>query len=210
MSLVQTTLTAACAAADSKLAVTSATGLAVGYQVRVGEETMQIAKAYVAGSLSVPVLRGQAGTVAVAHPSSAQLQAGASVDWSTTLTPQTITTFPIAGRARVINEYAAAGALDLPPAGADAIAVIYGTALAMTLAVPSKDLNGCLLTILGATAAAHTVTFASGIGGGGLTIATFDAAGRCNMQLLAFNELWYPLPSPMSGTLTDIDVAMSS
>jgi hypothetical protein len=210
MSLVLTTLTAAVLESDSKIAVTAATGIAIGYQVRVGDETMQVAKAYVAASLQVPVLRGQAGTLAKAHASGTSVVAGTASDFAQSTPPQTTAPFVIAGRARVITEYSAAGAITLPPAGADALAVINGTALAMTLAVPTKDMDGCVLTIIGRIAAAHVITIAGGLGGGALVTATFEATnGRCNFQVIAYNEIWYPLPSPLSGTLTSVDVAMT-
>lgn len=210
MSLARTTLTAAVLESDSKIAVTSATGFGIGYQIRIGDETMQIAKGYVAASLQVPVLRGQAGTLAKAHANGSGVTVGTSADWAQTTPPQTSAPFMIAGRARIITEYAADGAIALPPMGADAIAILNGTVRAMTLADPTKDLDGCVLTVQGTIAAAHTVTFAGGIGGGSLTVATFETSGgRCNIQLLAYNEKWTPLPSPFSGTLTTIDVALS-
>ncbi len=119
-----------------------------------------------------------------------------------------MTAFPIAGRARVINEYSADGAIALPPAGGDALAVISGTAhTGMTLAVPSKDLNGSRLTIIDLTNAAHVVTIAAGVNGGSLATLTWDATGRAGVTLLAYNEIWY-LESP-SGTFTGMDVAFS-
>jgi len=210
MALVRTTTTAAVLESDVKIAVTSATGFAIGYQVRLGDETMQVSKGYVAGSLQVPVLRGQAGTLAKAHANGSGVTVGTASDYAQSTPPQTSAPFQIAGRARIITEYNAAGAIALPPAGADAIAVINGTVLAMTLANPTSDLDGSVLTILGTIAAAHTVTFAGGVGGGSLTVATFEASGgRCCLQLLAYNQIWYPLPAPFSGTLTTIDIALT-
>lgn len=208
MALANTTLSAACAVSDKKIVVAAATGFAVGVYVRVGDEDMKVTKGYVASSLTVPVLRGQNGTVAVAHASGAQATVGAATDWTQTGAPQTVASFPIAGRARVINEYSADGAISLPPAGADALAVISGTAhTGMTLAVPSKDLNGCKLTILNLTAAAHVITVAGGIGGSAIVTLTQDASGRSMIELTAYNELWY-CPA-LAGTTTGFDVALS-
>lgn len=208
MALVNTTLASACAVGDKQIVVASATGVAIGYFLRIGDEDFKVTKGYVAGATIVPILRGQNGTVAVAHASGAQVTVGAASDWANTSAPQTVTSFPIAGRARVINEYSADGAIALPPAGADALAVISGTAhTGLTLAVPTKDLNGCRLTIMDLTAAAHVVTIAGGLGGGGLVTATFDASGRAAITLLAYNEIWYY--ETASGTLTGIDVALS-
>jgi len=208
MALANTTLSAACAVSDKQILVAASTGFAVGNYIRVDDETMKITKGYVAASLTVPVLRGQDGTIAVAHASGAQVTDGAATDYTQTGAPQTVDAFPIAGRARVINSYSADGAIALPPAGADALAVISGTAhTGMTLAVPTKDLNGCKLTILNLTAAAHVVTVAGGVGGSGIVTLTFDASGRAMIELTAYNELWY-CPA-LAGTTTGFDVAVS-
>jgi hypothetical protein len=208
MSLTNTTLGAAKAAADTSLTVAAATGFAAGNIVRIGDELYQVTKGYVAGSLTVPVGVEKGGTVAVAHPSGAQVTVGAATDWAQQTAPQTTPQFPIAGRAKVITEYSADGAIALPPAGGDALAVISGTAhTGMTLAVPTKDLNGSKLGILNLTAAAHVVTIAGGMGGGALVTATFDTTGRGYFELIAYNEIWYA--QNFSGTLTSFDVALS-
>lgn len=210
MALFETTLAAACAISDKQLVLTSASNVAIGQKVRVDGEVFQVTKGYVSGSTKVPVLRGQAGTVATAHAITARVVFGAAADFAATDPPQTVTPYAIAGRARVVSSYGASGALTLPPAGADALALLNGTnALAMTLAVPTKDLDGSVITVAGNGAAAHTVTIAGGAGGGALTTATFDASGKCNFSLMAIDEIWVPYPSPLSGTLTSIDVAMT-
>jgi hypothetical protein len=208
MALVNTTLASTKAASDKQLVVSSATGFAAGYLVRIGDELFQVSKGYVSGSTIVPVGIEKGGTVAVAPPSGAQVTVGAASDWAQQTAPQTTPQFPIAGRAKVINEYSADGAISLPPAGGDALAVLIGTAhTGLTLAAPSKDLNGSKLTILDLTAAAHVVTVAGGIGGSAIVTLTFDASGRAMIELTAYNELWY-CPA-LSGTTTGFDVALS-
>ncbi len=209
MSLANTTLTAACSDSDSKITVAAATGVAAGAKIRIGDEDFKVTKGYVAASLNVPVLRGQDGTVAVAHASGAQVTVGAPSDWTQSGAPQTVDAYPIAGRARVETSISADGAITLPPAGADSVCVISGTAhTGLTLALPTKDLNLSRITILDLTGAAHVVTIAAGIGGGSLDTLTFDASGVCAITLLAYNELWYY--ETASGTLTGIDVAIST
>ena len=209
MALANTTLSAAKAVSDTKITVASATGFAVGYLVRIGDESFQVGKGYVAGSTSVPLGIEKGGTVNVAHASGAQVTVGSQLDWAMQTTPQANSAFPISGRSRVIVEYSADGAIALPPAGADALAVISGTAhTGLTLAVPTKDLNGCKLAILDLTAAAHVVTIAGGVGGGALNTATFDASGRGYFELIAYNEVWYA--QNFSGTLTSFDVALTT
>lgn len=210
MALYETTASAAIGASDTKITFASASNVAIGQIVRIDGELLQVTKGYVSGSTSVPVLRGQQGTSAVAHGITARVVFGTAADWAQSTSAQTTPAYPIAGRARVVRSYGAAGAIDLPPAGNDALAMINGTnALAMTLAVPTKDLDGSVITIAGNGAAAHTVTIAGGAGGGALVTATFDASGKCNLSFMAVDEIWVPYPSPLSGTLTSIDVAMT-
>lgn len=210
MSLAKTTLAAACAIDDRQITVASATGIAVGYQIRIDMETLQVTKGYVAGSVIVPVLRGQSGTIAEAHANETMVTVGAAQDFTQNTPPQTKAPFVIAGRARVVASYDADGAIDLPPAGADMLAVLNGSAqLDMTLAVPTKEMNGCKLQVLGAVGSAHTVTVAGGFSGSALVVATFDASGRGCLNLIAYNEIWYTDGSPLSGTLTGIDIALT-
>ncbi len=209
MALSETTISAAMAVDAKQMIVASATGFAAGVEVRMNGEVFQVSKGYVAGATIVPVLRGQNGTIAVAHGITSRVVVGTQADWMQSNAPQTVAQYPIAGRARVVTSYGAAGAIALPIAGNDTLAIINGTnALAMTLAAPTKDLDGSVLTIAGIGAAAHTVTM-TGFSGASLTVATFDATGKCAFSVMAMDEIWVPFPSPLSGTLTSIDVAMS-
>ncbi|HMF58851.1 MAG TPA: hypothetical protein VK595_00685, partial [Vicinamibacterales bacterium] len=66
MALVRTTLAAACLAGDTSITVASATGITQGYFLRIDQEDMRVASNYVSG-VSIPVIRGQAGTLVQAH-----------------------------------------------------------------------------------------------------------------------------------------------
>lgn len=208
MALYETTLSSAAAVSDKQLVLASGASVAIGDEVRVDGEIFKVTKGYVAGATIVPVLRGQEGTVATAHGVTARVVGGRQSDFQSPANAQTMATYVIAGRARVVTSIGVAGAIPLPPAGADALTILNGTALAMTLAAPTKDLDGSVLTVIGASAAAHTITM-TGFTGGSLTTATFDSTGKCNFSVIAFDEVWYPYPSPLSGTLTSVDVAMS-
>lgn len=210
MALVRTTLSTAVLDTDKQIVVASATGFSAGYLIRVDEEIMQVTKTYSSGT-TIPVVRGLDGTRVIAHAITAGVVCGTGQDWANP-SPQVGDVFPIAGKARTVSSYGALGAIAHPVAGSDAVALINGTsALAMTLAVPGKDLDGSILIIVGNGKAAHTVTVAGGLGAAstGYTVGTFDAAGQCAMMLIAANEVWVPLPSPFSGTLTAIDVAVA-
>jgi hypothetical protein len=210
MALVRTTAAAAILATDTTITVASATGFSAGYWVRVNQEMMKVALNYVSG-VSIPVVRGQDGTAVQAHPITTGVVVGTGADW-TANGLQTPVQYPIAGRIRTTTSYGAAGAITFPIDGTDAVAVINGTsALAMTLAVPTVDLDGSILTIIGNGKAAHTVTIAGGIGaaGAGYTVATFITGSQQSLQLMACNGVWVQLPSLMSGTLTALLVAVA-
>lgn len=211
MALVSTTLASAYTAGDKQIVVASASGFAAGYTVRIDQEIFLVAGNYSSGT-TVPVICGQAGSVNAAHASGATVVAGTAADWSTPA-PQTPVQYPIAGRARTLTSYSADGAIALPTPGADAVAVLNGTvALAMTLAVPTKDMDGCRLDIVGNGKAAHTVAPAAAFNDAGSnfdTLATFAAGGRQVLALIAINEKWCIYPSVAGGTLTNVTITFS-
>lgn len=210
MALTRTTLSAAIGLGDTTITVASATGFLAGSWIRIDDEMMKVGWAYASGT-AIPVMRGQDGTAVKAHAVTAGVVVGPGTDW--TENPlQTPVQFPIAGRIVTIQSYTAAGAIAFPKDGCDARVLLNGTvALAMTLAVPTVDLDGSILTVVGNGKAAHTITVAGGIGaaGAGYTVLTFDTGGQCCVQLIAANAVWVPLPSTMSGTLTAVDVAVA-
>jgi hypothetical protein len=210
MSLVRTTLAAGVLVGDSSITVASATGFTQGFLVRVDQELMRVASHYLSGVI-IPVIRGQQGSLVTPHAITAGVVVGTGSDWQNP-TAQTVVQYPIAGRARTKTSYGVAGAIALPVEGSDAVAVLSGTsALAMTLAAPTADLDGSVLTIIGDGKAAHTVTVAGGLGlaGTGYTVATFITGSQQSLQVMACNLAWVPLPSAMSGTLTALLVALA-
>ena len=115
-------------------------------------------------------------------------------------------------RRREVLAYGAAGAISLPTPGSDMVAILNGTsALAMTLANPGKDQDGDVIEIIGNGKAAHTVTYTAGAGDAGTSydVFTFDASGQCSVRFMAANERWVLCPSPISGTVTAVDVAVA-
>ena len=213
MSLVHTTLSAATAVGDTSIVVTSATGFSAGYVVRVGDEMMRVGGGYVSGTI-IPVIRGQDGTLVVAHAVTTGVVCGTASDWATTNGAQTVVQYPLAGRTRRVSTYGAAGAISLPVAGTDELAIINGTsALAMTVAVPTKDLDGSLLWIASDGAGAHTVTFASGLSGAGSSydVVTINATAPVLLgPFMAVNSLWQcAVAVPMAGTVTNLTATVA-
>jgi hypothetical protein len=191
MALTTTTLSSACAQLDTFIAVTSATGFAAGNLVLVDIELMQVSKNYVSGT-TIPVQRGLDGSAQVAHKVSANASTFLASDQPGP-SAQEVTQFPIAGKARRILSYSATGAITLPVQGEDMLAILNGTgALAMTLANPTKDMDGCMLYIVANGKAAHTVTYSAGVGNGGGTmdIGTYNATEATGCALIAVNGFW--------------------
>lgn len=208
MALTTTTNSAAIAVNDVTIKVASATGFAKGYLIKVGDEEMtQTAEAV--GTI-IPVFRGVNGTYNKAHGVTSNVTVGAGSDFANA-DPTVVSSYPISGRARIVKSYGAAGAITLPTPGNDALAIINGTgALAMTLANPTKDQDGDILTILANGKAAHTVTYTAGFGdaGGSYDVVTFTASGVTGFSVIAANALWV-LISPMTGTLTNCVPALA-
>lgn len=211
MALTRTTLTGAVAIGDTTINVAAATGVAAGAYIRIDQEIVKVTTAYVAASLSVPVVRGQDGTLAAAHVITAGAVIGTGSDF-TGAAPQTVVNYPIAGRGVTVQSMTTSGAIALPTDGTDLRLILNGTvAIAATLAVPTVDLDGTILSIVGNGKAAHTVTVAGGLGaaGAGYTVATFIVGSQQSLQVIAANAVWVPLPSAMSGTLTNLLVALA-
>lgn len=211
MAFTATTLSVACAATDTVLNVASATGFAANQYVKVDEEFCQVAASYTSGT-QIPVRRGINGTKVVAHPISANvitdaISSTATSDWGNP-SASVVTAYPLAGRRRVVTSYSASGAITLPASGEDVVAILNGTsALAMTIAVPTKDQDGAILYIAGNGAAAHTVTFTGGLSGAGTSydVITVNATAPVVLMAMAINGLWNSMvATPMAGTVTNI------
>lgn len=199
--MTRTTLSVACAAADKQVTLASISGLLVGSVLFIDGEYMRVTSVPSAATLPVGVFRGINATIVAAHPITAGVAFG---------TPDEFSPKVDLARRREVRSYTAAGAIDLPTPGNDAVAILNGTtALAMTIANPGKNQDGDVLTVIGNGKAAHTITITAGWGNMGSAgdVGTFDTGAQCCMAFMAANEIWVPLPSPLSGTLTACDVA---
>lgn len=213
MALTTTTLSGAITAGQQELIVASATGIVAGDFLQIDQEFLRVGKSYTSGT-TIPISgRGVNGTVAAAHVTGANVTHGPGSEWAGA-GPQVAVSYPVAGRARTLTSYSASGAITLPTAGTDAVAILNGTSvLAMTVADPTKDMDGCLLWIAGNGTAAHTVTFASGLGGegGSYDVLTANASGPVLLgPFMAVNGYWNaPVAVAMTGTVTNITAALA-
>lgn len=211
MALTTTTLASAMLSTDTSMVVTSATGFAAGSKILIDQEMFQIVNSYISGT-TIPVIRGQEGTAVQAHASGANVTVGLGSDFATP-GPQTDATYRIAGKARTVTSYSATGAIALPTPGTDAVAILNGTtALAMTLANPTKDMDGSILIIVGNGKSASTVTYTAGIGNAGSSydVLTAQTGGQVGLILMAANGIWVLIGGPpLTGTTTALTWAIA-
>ena len=201
MALTTTTLSSAVTSTATSIVVASATGFSAGNLILVDGEFMQVSKSYVSGT-TIPVQRGLDGSIQAAHVASANVTTGLASDFALPA-PQSAVTEP-QSLTKGITSYSASGAISF---GATewTIAVLNGTsALAMTLANPTKDQDGKYLHIVANGKAAHTVTYTAGLGNGGASydVATFSATLAMSALLVACNGYWVLVgPSAATGLL---------
>jgi hypothetical protein len=205
MALATTTLSSAVAVDDTSVVVASATSFDAGRLVLVDQEVMQVAQNYTSGT-TVDVLRGINGTATKAHVITSNVSHGDATDFSTPAAQEIIGYQ--ASRATVISSITATGTLTLPKAGTDARVILNGTSvIALTVPVPTKDMDGTLLTIVGNGAAAHTLTFTGGLSGAGTSydVITTNSTAPIAFTAIACNGLWNSfVATPMAGTVTNI------
>lgn len=210
MALATTTLASAVGLSDTSIVLASAASIASKRIIIVDGEQMEVIQGYVSGT-TVGVLRGRGGTATATHASGANVTHGLAEDF----TAPGVGGFPVNWpnmRTRTVTSYTADGAIALPRSGTDSIAVLNGTTQwDMTLAAPTKDLDGDILYIVSNGKAAHTVTVAGGLGAAstGYTVATFTTGSQECLVLMAMNAAWVPCPSQFSGTLTALLIAIA-
>ena len=207
MALTTTTLNGAITANDALIRVTSGTGFAKGEYLRVDDEMMlQTADADSAATTLIPVMRGVNGTAAKAHVTSANVTVGTGSEF-TGDSVATASSYPLAGRQRRVISKSTTYTVELMP-GIDQTLVLNGTTIiAVTIPVPTKDMDGDELNIVSNGAAAHTLTFTGGLSGAGSSydVVTINATAPSAFKVVACNALWvaYCQP-PMGGTVTNI------
>lgn len=213
MALATTTLTSALTGvgplAETSIVVASATSVAAGRIVQIDGERMRVTKAYVSGSLTVPVLRGQEGTFPDIHAVTSNVVHGDPADFADN-TPQFTVPRPMLV-SQVIDSYTASGAIAFGGANLTIAQLIGTSALTMTLALPDKTQDGQLLIIAGNGKSQSTVaTTTAGFGNAGASYDTFtfQNAGNVAVMLMALNGFWSVLNSPITGTSTAFSTAI--
>lgn len=202
MALAETTLSAAAAANDRSIVVASATSIVAGRILQVDGEFMKVTQDYVSGT-TVGVRRGQDGTSQAAHVSGARVVHGDAADFTTAEGAWTSVPF-VKTVKRVAYETTASMALPAP--GQDLFVVMHGSAFTLTVPVPTKDLDGCEVTFVGASAAAYVLEFTGGLNGAGAGYETItNASSSPAFKVVAYNETWHNLVAGgLTGTATNV------
>jgi hypothetical protein len=171
----------------------------------VDQEFMQVASSYSSGT-TVPVVRGQQGSVQAAHVTTANVTHGLASDFDAPPV-QAVITSPVA-RYRQLISVTATSSLTLPPQGEDLMVVMNGTSvITLTIPVPTKEMDGCELSIIGNGAAAHVLTFTGGLSGAGgsYDVITVNATAPIAVKVVACNGLWVAYAAiPVAGTVTNV------
>ena len=215
MALATTTLTTAltgvAALAETSIVVASATSVAAGRIVQIDGERMKVAKSYVAGSTTVPVLRGQEGTFPDIHAASQNVIHGDPADFADN-TPQATTPRPMVAT-YVVDSYSAAGAILFGAAQVTTAIIIETSTLAMTLAIPDKSMDGQILNIAGNGKSQSTITTTTaGFNNAGASydVLTLQNAGNVWVSLMALNGFWTIQTSAgITGTVTALTAAIA-
>ena len=196
MALTRTTLSAAVAIDDTSITVASATDFTAGDLIRVDQEFMQVQQSYVSGTI-IPVLRGRNGSAGAAHVITAGVIVGTQADDFDAPGAGVPVNSPIGGRARYIRSITADNStVTLQAAGSDQVVILNGTSVInLTVPIPTSDMDGDILVIIGNGIAAHVVTVTGGVGGVGATadVYTFSATQKQAIQLMAANITWQAL-----------------
>lgn len=211
MALTATTANGAITADQTTIRVASATGFTKGYLIKIDDEFM-LQTGDAVGTV-IPVRRGVNSSVSAAHVTSALVRvgnpsnAGGAADWTGNQVT-TPTAYPLSGRQRRKVSVSATSTLALGSPGTDLTVDLNGTSvIALTIPVPTKDMDGDELNIMSNGAAAHTLTFTGGLSGAGTSydVITTNATAPAAYKFVACNGLWlaYCQP-PMGGTVTNI------
>lgn len=205
MALATTTLSSAVSITDNSIVLASATSIAVGRLILIDQEIMQVAQSWVSGT-TVPVLRGREGSTTAAHKTTANVTHGAATDFSNASPTTEIVYQP--QRATLIQSITATSTLTLPAGGTDLRLILNGTSvIALTVPVPTKDMDMCKLTIVGNGVAAHTVTFTGGLSGAGSSydVFTTNSSAPVCIEAYACNGVWVTPTTPAwTGTVTNL------
>ena len=186
MAQTTTTISAAVGATDLTIPVTSASGFAAGNYLRLDNEFMVVTA--VSGTNISVRARGDKGSGAVAHNILAVANTGLDSDLAVQPMGQASQIDP---QFPTIVTYSAAGAIAIPVQNT-MVVLNGGAARAMTLAGPGKDQDGLTLTVLNASAFAHTVTYTAGFYGDTTSsdVITFAAKAGASFICVARGGTW--------------------
>ena len=186
MAQTTTTISAAVGATDLNIPVTSATGFTAGNYLRLDNEFMVVTA--VSGTNISVRSRGDKGSGAVAHNILAIANTGLDSDLAVQPMGQAAQIDP---QFPTIVTYSAAGAIAIPVQNT-MVVLNGGGARAMTLAGPAKDQDGLTLTVLNASAYAHTVTYTAGFYGDTTSsdVITFAAKAGASFICVARGGTW--------------------
>lgn len=198
MALTATTLASAKATNDTRIVLTSATGVANKMLALVDAEWMRVTSVDLAPT--VGVVPGYSGSPAGPHGVLAPVIYGVTGDF--------VAAGLVAGTTVLSNSFGVDGAIT-GTGGAGTVpinnTIVYLTkasAGAYTLAAPARDQQNTI-TFVSTTAAAHTITYTAGFYGNTTSsdVATFPATINAVFVIKAQNGTWAPVSTADDGVL---------
>ena len=213
MSITQTTLTSACAATDTSIHVNSVSNItAPNFQTGSGITFLQIEQEKMVviaapNGTFVPVLRGQGGTVQVAHANGALVTIGVPTDFQPFIEILgSLMTSQHTQEGVTQNAVKLTGSADAVLSSVSSYNVVMTAGVdAITLPTPVAGDEGNIIDIWSATAQQHTVTaasacFAVASASGLRTICTFPAQIGAGIKLRVCNLLYHVIGTGGTGT----------
>ncbi len=196
MALVNTSISGAVALGDSKVSLTSATGVSVGMLMQVDGEWMLITD--VTNSPTVSVVRGYGNGLTTSTARAHNILAPVTYGLTSEFTQTTNGSTPNAG----FVSYSVDGAIALP--GVDTVVYINKAGVcALTLANPAAD-SRVAIKFVSLTAYAHTITYTAGFYDNTTSsdVATFPATAGGTIEIIAINGKWRPLATVATAGVT--------
>ena len=198
MALTATTLAGAKATNDTRIVLTSATGIQNKNLALVDGEWMRVTSVELAPT--VGVVPGYNGSTAGPHGILAPVIYGPTADFvNAGIVPGGIVTSQSFGADGAITGPGGAGTV---PVSDTLIYLTKATAGAYTLAGPARDQQNTI-TFVSTTAAAHTITYTAGFYGNTTSsdVATFPATVNGVFTIKARNGTWAPVATADDGVL---------
>jgi hypothetical protein len=210
MALASTTITANWDLGIDRVTVTSLTGIVAGMSGFIDKELFQVSKAWDGTNPVLISVRGISSIQPQTHRAGTLIRFGLGSDFANPA-PGVCVYLP-EQIAEDRESYSVAGAITLPQGGRNLqVDITAAAAIALTLALPTGDMEGLTITLNSTQKAAHTVTVSGGLGlvGGAADVLTFKADQTQSCVIMAKNLAWTGVSGIVAGAATIAGVGLA-